>query len=66
MATEEFKQVTEQLFDNYVELKLEKMKEHNVNLTFKEYLEIYIDYIRYNNEVFEDDLDEYINDDGED
>ncbi len=46
MATEEFKLLAEELFNNYVELR-EKMKQQghqNVNLAFREYLDFYIQY----------------------
>lgn len=67
MATEEFKEITETLFDNYVKLKKEKMQSYpSVSLSFKEYLEFYIEYLKNTDDVsFEDDEDDYDLDDEE-
>lgn len=56
MATEEFKLITEELFDNYVELREEmaQRKFENVSLSFKEYLDFYIRY----KEVAEENIDD--------
>jgi len=45
MATEDFKMLTEELFNNYVSLH-KKIEEggHKVNLSFREYLDFYISY----------------------
>lgn len=73
MATEEFKATTEELFNNYVELR-KQFKEQgfeNVSLSFKEYLDFYIKYNEhgiYNSEFdpnFEDEEDEDLDDEEE-
>jgi hypothetical protein len=62
MATEEFKELCESLFDNYVELMIKKTEGFNVKLSFKEYLEFYIEYkkVEDNQEYFpeEEEYDE--------
>lgn len=67
MATEEFKLLSEELFDNYVELK-NKMKDQgheNVNLAFKEYLEFYIQYEKIGLDIDYEDLDDSSEEDEE-
>ena len=71
MATEDFKMLTEELFDNYISLR-EDMKEkgfENVNLSFREYLDFYIEYekegLSYEDEEPEEDED-YEDDSSED
>jgi hypothetical protein len=59
MATEEFKLLTEELFDNYVELhKKINQQGYEVKLSFKEYLDFYIEYTK-NDEDYSDLLDDY-------
>lgn len=51
MATEEFKLITEELLDNYVELMREILNDpttKNINLSFREYLDFYIKYSEIN------------------
>ena len=70
MATEDFKMLTEELFENYVSIR-EDMKEKgfdNVNLSFREYLDFYIEYekegLSYDLED-EEDYDDSSEDDSE-
>ena len=58
MATEEFKETTEMLFENYVELMTQKTKGYEVKLSFKEYLSFYIEYMKIQEEDLDFDLDE--------
>lgn len=46
MATEDFKLLTYELFDNYVKLRkrIEEKGYSNVSLSFREYLDFYIQY----------------------
>jgi len=47
MATEEFKKVTKELLDNYLELRkiMQKHDAANISFSFKEYLDHYIKYV---------------------
>ncbi len=70
MATEEFKALTKELFENYVELHdyMKKKVEKDISLSFKEYLDFYLTYqnITYNNlEDYDDDSEDYDYDDEE-
>ena len=65
MATEEFKEVTEELFTNYLELRrqMANKKFESVSLSFKEYLDFYIRYTEVSEP--EDDEDEDYPEDAE-
>lgn len=59
MATEEFKLLTKQLFSDYVSLLDDITKQgHSVNLSFKEYTELYIKYIQVDDYEDDDEQDE--------
>jgi len=66
MATEEFKQLTESLFENYVELMTEKTKGFEVKLSFKEYLNFYIEYTKTHEALDLEDLEEDLDSEEED
>lgn len=67
MATEEFKLLSETLFDNYIELR-NKMRDQghdNVSLSFKEYLEFYIKYETEGLDLDYDDEEDYSSEEDE-
>ncbi len=47
MATEEFKELTTELFDNYIELHqyMTEQAKKDINLSFREYIDFYLRYI---------------------
>lgn len=65
MATEEFKATTEELFNNYVELRklFKEQGFENVSLSFKEYLDFYIKYNEHG--IYNPDFDPESEDDEE-
>lgn len=63
MATEEFKELTKELFNNYLSLheSMAAKTGKNINLSFKEYIDFYLRYIEEG--TYENDLDNYEDDD---
>lgn len=59
MATEEFKALTRELFDNYLSLHQEMKQKagKEINLPFKEYIDFYLRYIEEG--TYEGDADNY-------
>lgn len=57
MATEEFKLLTEELFENWLQLKRRAEREgfQGISISFKEYLDFYINYKEADEQL--DDLD---------
>jgi len=60
MATEEFKHVTKELLDNYLELRktMQDKGYENISFSFKEYLDHYISYVEHVGIDFENYEDE--------
>ncbi len=59
MATEEFKQLTRELFNNYLELHkfMSEQAGKDINLSFREYIDFYLRYIEEG--TYENDLESY-------
>tara|TARA_R100001591_G_scaffold112911_2_gene125657 strand:- start:1927 stop:2142 length:216 start_codon:yes stop_codon:yes gene_type:complete len=60
MATEEFKQLTVELFDNYLSLhkNMAAKAGKDINLSFKEYIEFYLRYVEEGTSTLSDYDDE--------
>jgi len=66
MATEQFKQATEELLENYLDFRkeLEEKKATSISLSFKEYVSLYIEYLKADVEPeYADDDYEYSDED---
>lgn len=66
MATEEFKTLTTELFDNYLELHkyMKEEAQKDINLSFREYIDFYLRYVEEG--TYEDDKEDFDDEDDTD